>query len=77
MVCVPQVVVHCVVDPVPHLSCITHNRGRAPEYLRLDEGVIALVKHFVEHEKPIAAVCHGLQVLAAAGALTGVTKVEE
>ena len=40
--------------------------GRAPEYLRLDDGVIALVKAFVAARKPIAAVCHGAQVLAAA-----------
>ncbi|BCP52502.1 protease [Kaistia sp. 32K] len=40
--------------------------GRAPEYLRLDDRVIALVKDFVAARKPIAAVCHGAQVLAAA-----------
>ncbi len=45
--------------------------GRAPEYLRLDERVIALVRHFHEAGKPIAAICHGLQLLAAAGALEG------
>lgn len=45
--------------------------GRAPEYIRLDERVIEIVKHFVEAGKPIAAICHGLQVLAAAGALKG------
>ncbi len=45
--------------------------GRAPEYLRLNAEVLAMVKHFVEHKKPIAAVCHGAQLLAAAGALTG------
>jgi protease I len=45
--------------------------GRAPEYLRLDDRVIALVRHFHETGKPIAAICHGLQLLAAAGALEG------
>jgi protease I len=45
--------------------------GRAPEYLRLDAAVIALVRHFAAAGKPIAAVCHGAQLLAAAGVLTG------
>ncbi|AOM00489.1 DJ-1/PfpI family protein [Cobetia marina] len=45
--------------------------GRAPEYLRLDERVLNLVRHFVEADKPIAAVCHGPQLLAAAMSLEG------
>lgn len=45
--------------------------GRAPEYLRLDSKVLAMVSHFAEHRKPIAAICHGAQLLAAAGALDG------
>jgi len=45
--------------------------GRAPEYLRLDARVIELVQHFAEAGKPIAAICHGLQLLAAAGAVGG------
>ncbi|OSQ38830.1 DJ-1/PfpI family protein [Thalassospira mesophila] len=40
--------------------------GRAPEYLRLNAQVIALVKDFHAANKPIAAVCHGAQILAAA-----------
>ncbi|AUG52575.1 DJ-1/PfpI family protein [Thalassospira marina] len=40
--------------------------GRAPEYLRLNDKVIALVKEFHADNKPIAAVCHGAQILAAA-----------
>ncbi|MFC4234540.1 DJ-1/PfpI family protein [Thalassospira xianhensis] len=40
--------------------------GRAPEYLRLNEDVIRLVRDFNEADKPIAAVCHGAQILAAA-----------
>jgi len=43
--------------------------GRAPEYLRLDAKVIAAVRHFADASKPIAAVCHGAQLLAAAGVL--------
>ena len=45
--------------------------GRAPEYLRLDEGVLRVVRHFAEAGKPIAAICHGLQLLTAAGAVAG------
>ncbi len=41
--------------------------GRAPEYLRLDRTVLATVRHFAETKKPIAAICHGAQLLAAAG----------
>jgi deglycase len=45
--------------------------GRAPEYLRLNADVLRMVRHFAEKNKPIAAICHGLQVLAAAGVLAG------
>ena len=45
--------------------------GRAPEYIRLDPRVLNLVRHFAQAEKPIAAICHGAQVLAAAGVLSG------
>ncbi|CAB4278872.1 unnamed protein product [Prunus armeniaca] len=45
--------------------------GRAPEFLGLDEKVIALVKQIVEARKPIASICHGQQILAAAGVLQG------
>jgi deglycase len=45
--------------------------GRAPEYLRLNEQVLRLVRHFAETRKPIAAICHGAQLLAAAGVLKG------
>src|SRR5882672_5156935 len=40
--------------------------GRAPEYLRLDRRVIDIVRHFADTKKPIAAICHGAQVLTAA-----------
>jgi len=45
--------------------------GRAPEYLRLNARVLEVVRHFAEHNKPIASICHGLQVLSAAGVLEG------
>jgi len=45
--------------------------GRAPEYLRLNQRVIEIVKHFDAAKKPIASICHGPQVLAAAGVVNG------
>ncbi|HET9985211.1 MAG TPA: DJ-1/PfpI family protein [Longimicrobiales bacterium] len=45
--------------------------GRAPEYIRLNERVLEIVRHFDRERKPIAAVCHGPQVLAAAGVVKG------
>ncbi len=45
--------------------------GRAPEYLRLNSAVLGIVRHFVTAGKPIAAICHGAQLLAAAGVLKG------
>jgi len=47
--------------------------GRAPEYLRLDERVLAIVRYFDQARKPIAAICHGAQLLTAAGILKGRT----
>jgi protease I len=47
--------------------------GRAPEYLRLNEKVIAAVQHFAKANKPIAAICHGAQLLAAANVIEGKT----
>jgi protease I len=45
--------------------------GRAPEYLRLDRRVIDAVRHFHDAKKPIAAVCHGAQILTAADVVRG------
>ncbi|KAL4583056.1 hypothetical protein LXL04_007620 [Taraxacum kok-saghyz] len=45
--------------------------GRAPEYLALNQDVIKLVKHFMDSGKPVASICHGQQILSAAGALKG------
>ena len=47
--------------------------GRAPEYLRLNPRVLELVRHFFTTKKPVAAICHGAQLLAAAGVLEGRT----
>ncbi len=45
--------------------------GRAPEYIRLNKAVLDIVRQFDAAKKPIAAICHGLQLLAAAGILKG------
>jgi deglycase len=45
--------------------------GRGPEYLRLTPRVLEIVRHFFETDKPVAAVCHGPQILTAAGVVKG------
>ncbi len=45
--------------------------GRAPEYLRLNARVLEVVRHFFHADKPVAAICHGAQLLSAAGVLEG------
>ena len=45
--------------------------GRAPEYLRLNEAVLDAVRHFFSKDKPVAAICHGPQILTAAGVIGG------
>ena len=60
------------IDPAEHDALVVPG-GRAPEYLRLYPRVIEIVKHFADEGKPIAAICHGLQLLAAAGVLSGRT----
>ena len=47
--------------------------GRAPEYIRMYDNVVALVKEFFAAKKPVAAICHGTQLLAAAGVMSGYT----
>jgi protease I len=45
--------------------------GRAPEYLRYDKHLMGIVRHFFEAGKPVASVCHGAEILAAAGVVSG------
>jgi protease I len=40
--------------------------GRAPEFLRYDQDLIRITRHFFEHNKPVASICHGIEILAAA-----------
>lgn len=45
--------------------------GRAPEYLRMNPKLLEMVRHFFDKQKPVAAICHGAQILAAAKVLEG------
>lgn len=58
------------VDPASFDALVVPG-GRAPEYLRLNDKVLSIVRHFAEKNKPIAAICHALQLLAAADVLKG------
>ena len=58
------------VDPADYDALVIPG-GRAPEYIRLNDRVVELVQHFADHDKPIAAICHGAQLLAAADVIDG------
>jgi protease I len=58
------------IDPA-HYDALVVPGGRAPEYLRLNKRVLEIVRSFDKANKPIAALCHGPQLLAAAGILKG------
>jgi len=58
------------VDPADYDGLVVPG-GRAPEYLRTHDVVLETVRHFFEVDKPVAALCHGPQILAAAGVLEG------
>ncbi|PQO46662.1 DJ-1/PfpI family protein [Blastopirellula marina] len=58
------------IDPASYDALVIPG-GRAPEYLRLNPRVIEIVQHFAKADKPIASLCHGPQILAAAGVLEG------
>lgn len=45
--------------------------GRAPEYLRYDADLMRVTRHFFEHKKPVASVCHGIEIVAAADVIRG------
>lgn len=53
--------------------------GRAPEYLRYDPDLLALTEHFFHADKPVASVCHGIEIVAAANCIRGrkVTTVQK
>jgi protease I len=58
------------IDPADYDALVVPG-GRAPEYLRLNPQVLACVRHFFQANKPVAAICHGTQLLATAGVLKG------
>jgi protease I len=58
------------IDPAKYDALVLPG-GRAPEYLRLTPRVLEIVKHFFDNRKPVAAICHAMQILAAAGVLRG------
>jgi len=60
------------VDPADYDALVVPG-GRAPEYLRTYDEVLDAVRHFFEEDKPVAALCHGPLILAAAGVLEGYT----
>lgn len=60
------------IDPAAYDALVVPG-GRAPEYLTMKPRVIEIVRGFFEHNKPVAAICHGAQLLAAAGVLSGRT----
>lgn len=60
------------IDPAGYDALVIPG-GRAPEYLRLNPKAIEIVQHFFEADKPVAAICHGAQLLAGARVLEGRT----
>src|SRR4051794_17873755 len=58
------------IDPAGYDALVIPG-GRAPEYLRMNEQLLDVVRHFAEEVKPIAALCHAPQILAAAGVIKG------
>jgi protease I len=58
------------VRPEEYLG-IFFSGGRAPEYIRDDEDLIRITRHFFEHKKPVASVCHGVEIPARAGCVKG------
>jgi protease I len=58
------------VDPTDYLG-IMFSGGRAPEYIRYDPDLVRITRHFFETNKPVASVCHGVEIPAYAGCVKG------
>ncbi len=58
------------IDPADYLG-IFFSGGRAPEYIRYDEDLVRITKHFFEKNKPVASVCHGVEIPAFADCVRG------
>ena len=60
------------VDPTEYVGVFVSG-GRAPEYIRYDKDLMRIMRHFSEAGKPIAVVCHGIEIVSAAGCIKGRT----
>jgi len=60
------------VDPTEYAGLFVSG-GRAPEYLRYDQDLMRITRHFFEAKKPVAVVCHGIEIVSAAGVIRGKT----
>jgi len=60
------------VDPTEYAGLFLSG-GRAPEYLRYDQDLMRITRHFFEANKPVAVVCHGIEIVSAAGVIKGRT----
>jgi len=58
------------VDPEDYAG-IFFSGGRAPEYIRYDEDLVRITRHFFQRDKPVASVCHGVEIPAYAGCIEG------
>ncbi len=58
------------VDPAAYAGMVLPG-GRAPEYLRYDHDLMRITRHFFQHEKPVASICHGIEIIAAADVIRG------
>jgi protease I len=58
------------IDPTEYLG-IMFSGGRAPEYIRYDPDLVRITRHFFEANKPVASVCHGVEIPAYAGCVKG------
>jgi len=58
------------VDPGEYVGLFISG-GRAPEYLRYDQDLLKITRHFFEAQKPVASLCHGVEILTAAGCIQG------
>ncbi len=60
------------VDPAAYAGLFISG-GRAPEYLRYDRDLLRITRHFFDAGKPVAALCHGIEILTAADCIRGRT----
>ena len=58
------------VDPTEYAGLVISG-GRAPEYLRYDEDLLRVTRDFFEADKPVASICHGIEIIAAADVIRG------